>query len=150
MSIRFALFAACAIVFALARPAFADPLADGVAMLPGAVGDVRLGGTWERGERSGVFRIVIARAGAGGEPVTARLFVQWVADQDAGGAPAETTVEIVEFAELGVDIADYTSDSDADGLAVYIRTVDSVAAADRNYELYVFSPTDYRFDVATN
>ena len=131
-----------------AGPAAADPVAEGVAQIPGVVDEVRIGGTWSGGDRSGVYRIVVARSG--GDQVTARLFVQWVAFADDGGAMVTHSMEIPEFAALGVDIDDFTSESDSDGLAVFIRTVDPDGADDLAYELYVFSPTDYRFDVATN
>ena len=132
----------------LAAPAFADEIADGIAALPGAVEDVRIGGTWEKDGRSGAYRIVVAREGA--DAITARLFIQWIAYDDAGGAKLEETVEIKEFADLKLDIVDYTSDSDTDGLSVYLETVDPESDADESYELFVFSPTDYRLGPATN
>ena len=132
----------------LAAPAFADGIADGIAALPGAAEDVRIGGTWEKDGRSGAYRIVIAREGA--DAITARLFIQWIAYDDAGGAKLEETVEIKEFADLKLDIVDYTSDSDTDGLSVYLETVNPESDADESYELFVFSPTDYRLGPATN
>ena len=132
----------------LAAPAFADEIADGIAALPGAVEDVRIGGTWEKDGRSGAYRIVVAREGS--DAITARLFIQWIAYDDAGGAKLEETVEIKEFADLKLDIVDYTSDSDTDGLSVYLETVDPESDADESYELFVFSPTDYRLGPATN
>ena len=132
----------------LAAPAFADEIADGIAALPGAVEDVRIGGTWEKDGRSGAYRIVVAREGS--DAITARLFIQWIAYDDAGGAELEETVEIKEFADLKLDIVDYTSDSDTDGLSVYLETVNPESDADESYELFVFSPTDYRLGPATN
>ena len=132
----------------LAAPAFADGIADGIAALPGAAEDVRIGGTWEKDGRSGAYRIVVAREGS--DAITARLFIQWIAYDDAGGAKLEETVEIKEFADLKLDIVDYTSDSDTDGLSVYLETVNPESDADESYELFVFSPTDYRLGPATN
>jgi hypothetical protein len=132
----------------LSAPVFADELADGLAALPGAVEDVRIGGTWEKDGKSGAYRIVIAREGS--DTITARLFIQWIAYDDAGGAKLEETVEIKEFADLKLDIVDYTSDSDTDGLSVYLETVNPESDADESYELFVFSPTDYRLGPATN
>lgn len=132
----------------LAAPALADEISDGVAALPGAVEDVRIAGTWDRDGRSGAYRIVVARNGT--DAITARLFVQWVAYGDGGGAALSETIEIKELADLKVDVVDLTSDSDADGLTVYLQTLDPESDADENYELFVFSPTDYRFGLATN
>ncbi len=131
-----------------ATPAGADPVLDGIATLPGSVEDVRIGGTWDRDGTIGAYRIVIARTG--GENVTARMFVQWVVYQDDGGASVENTVEITEIADLKVDIVDFTSESDQDGLSVYIQTLDPNGNADENYELFVLSPTSHRFGPASN
>jgi hypothetical protein len=132
----------------VAGPVRADEVADGVAAIPGAVDEVRIGGTWAEGDDSGVYRIVITRSG--GDQVTARLFVQWVAYTDDGGAAVTNSIEIEEFAALNVDIDDFTSESDADGLSVFIRTIDPAGADDLAYELFVFSPSEYRFGPATN
>jgi len=132
----------------VAGPARADEVADGVAAIPGAVDEVRVGGTWADGDNSGIYRIVVTRSG--GDEVTARLFVQWVAYQGDGGATVQHSIEIKEFAALNVDIDDFTSESDADGLSVFIRTIDPNGPNDLAYELFVFSPTEYRFGPATN
>ena len=145
MSMRLALIAGFAIGAGLAR---ADPIADGVAAIPGVVEDVRVGGTWSDDGKSGTFRIVVTRGG--GDMVTARLFVQWVAFQDAGGATVDHSIEIVELAELQVDVDDFVSESDEDGLSVFIRTIDPSGTDDLTYELFVFSPDEYLFDLATN
>jgi hypothetical protein len=131
-----------------ASPVLADALSDGIATIPGGVEDVRIGGTWQSGGKSGVYRIVIARAG--GETITARLFVQWVAYRDAGDAALDNSMEINEVADQGLDIVDYVSESDADGLAVYLQTIDPADGTNEQYELYVFGPGDYRFGPATN
>lgn len=149
MSARLALVAGLAFAFLFAGPARADQIADGIAAIPGAVDEVRIGGTWADGDNnSGVYRIVVTRSG--GDEVTARLFVQWVAYDDDGGAAVQHSIEIKEFADLNVDIDDFSSESDADGLSVFIRTIDPNGTNDLAYELFVFSPTDYRFGPATN
>ena len=139
---------ASGILAGAATAAHADEVSDGIAGLPGTVEDVRIGGTWGEGERIGIYRIVVARTA--GEAVTARLFIQWVAYQDDGGALVENTVEIAELDELDIDIVDYTSEADAEGLSVYIQTLNPNDSADESYELFVFSPTDYRFGPASN
>jgi hypothetical protein len=133
---------------AFATPALADPLLDGIATLPGSVEDVRIGGTWERDGAIGAYRIVIARTG--GENVTARMFIQWVVYEDGGATSVENTIEISEIADLKVDVVDFTSESDQDGLSVYIQTLDPNGNADENYELFVFSPTKHTFGPASN
>lgn len=146
MSARLAL--AATLVIGFAGVAFADQVADGVAAIPGVVEEVRIGGTWERDGNSGIYRIVVTRSG--GDAVTARLFVQWVAYQDDGGAAVVDSVEIAEFGALGVDIDDFTSESDAEGLSMFVRTIDPNGSNDIAYELFVFSPTEYRFGPASN
>jgi hypothetical protein len=137
-----------AALLALAPPAFADPLFDGVAAVPGGIEDVRIGGTWEGEGKSGAYRILIARSG--GDSVTARLFIQWIAYQEDGGAIIDHTIEIKELADLKVDIVNYQSESDKDGLSVFIETIDPNGNQDDSYELHVVSPTEYRFGAASN
>jgi hypothetical protein len=133
---------------AIAGHALADDLTDGIAKLPGAVEEVRIAGTWDSGGNSGAYRVVIARSG--GDQVTARLFVQWIAYEDDGGATVKNTIEIKELADLKLDIVDFTSESDQDGLSVYIQTLNPNGSTDQNYELFVTSPTEYRFGPASN
>jgi len=134
---------------AFAAPAtLADELADGIAAMPGGVEDLRIGGTWQTGDKSGVYRIAIARSG--GNAVTARLFVQWLAYGDAGDATVEHSMEITEFDDLDLDIVDYVSESDPDGLSLYIESINPESATSEQFELFVFGPDDYRFGPATN
>lgn len=139
--LRIGLVAGLAVGAAL--PAYADAVFDGIAALPGAVEDVRVGGTWEKDGKSGAYRIVVARSGT--DQITARLFIQWVAYDDAGGASLEQTIEIGELAALKLDIVDFSSESDEEGLAVYIQTLNPTGDVDESYELFVISPTEYRF-----
>ena len=136
------------ISLAATPPATADQVLDGVATLPGSVEDVRVGGTWDRDGQSGVYRIVLARSG--GDGVTARLFIQWVVYQDDGSAAVQETLEIKEVAELRVDIVDFASESDQDGLSVFLQTLDPNGSEDLNYELHVLSPALYKFGPASN
>ncbi len=129
-------------------PALADAIADGVSLLPGAIDDVRVAGTWSRDGQSGVYRILIGRGG--GNDITARMFVQWVAYHSDGSATLLNTIEIPELAELEVDVIDYISESDQDGLTVYIQADNPAPGGDETFELFVFSPTEYRFEAATN
>ncbi len=144
----FALAAALLAGLAVAPPARADALLDGLATMPASVEDVRIAGTWDAGDKTGAYRVIIARSV--GEAVTARLFVQWIAYRDDGSTTVENTLEIKELADLKVDIVDYTSESDADGLSVFIQTLNPNGATDQNYELFVLSPSDYRFGPASN
>jgi hypothetical protein len=149
MSARIAIALSLAAGLALIRPAAAaDPVADGIAAMPAGIEDVRIGGTWEKDGKTGAYRIVIARSGA--DTVTARLFVQWVIIADDGSASVGTTVEIKEIADKKIDIVDYTSESDQDGLSVYIETIDPSGNGDQNYDLHVTSPTDYKFGPTSN
>ena len=148
MPMRLAAAICIAVGLTCISPALADTLSEGVATMPGGVEDVRIGGTWQDGNKSGVFRLVIVRTG--GNAVTARLFVQWVAYGDTGEATVEHSLEVAEFADLDLDIVDYVSESDPEGLSVYIETIDPEGAASEQYELFVFGPDDYRFGTATN
>jgi hypothetical protein len=145
------LFLATGLLVSLAGAEFAraDALTDGIAALPGSVEDVRIGGTWDNGGKSGSYRILVARA-VGGENVTARLFVQWIANNDDGTTTVENTIEIKELADLKVDVVDFTAESDTDGLSVFLQTLNPNGSTDANYELFIQSPTDYRFGPASN
>jgi hypothetical protein len=133
---------------AAAMPARADALFDGLAAIPGSVEDVRIAGTWDKGDKTGAYRVIIARTV--GEAVTARLFVQWIGYHDDGSATVDSTIEVKELADLKVDVVDYTSESDSDGLSVFIQTLNPNGNSDQNYELFVTSPTEYRFGPASN
>jgi hypothetical protein len=145
---RYALLLALAAFLPLSVPAAADPISDSVAALPGAIEEVKIAGTWQKGDKSGPYRIVISRSG--GDSVTARLFVQWIAYQEDGGATVDSTTEIKELADLKLDIVSFESESDEDGLAVYLETIDPNGDKDGSYELHVLSPAEYRFGPATN
>jgi len=145
---KYALITGFSVGVGLAGSAFADDLAESVKSLPGAVDDVRVSGTWESADRNGIYRVVIARTGL--EPVTARLFIQWVAYEPDGNAVVDQSVEIKELADLGLDIVDYETESDVDGLSVFLQTVDPKDGFDETYELHMFSPTEYIFGPATN
>lgn len=134
--------------FTFALPARADDVLDGIAKMPGGVEDVRIGGTWEKDGENGAYRVIIDRSG--GDKVTARLFVQWIAYHEGGEASVENTIEIKELADLKVDIVDYTSEADDQGLSVYIETLDPSGNTDSNYELVIKAPDDYRFGPTSN
>ena len=140
--------AAIAVTLALSLPVSADELLDGLKTLPGNVDDVRVGGTWDRDGKSGVYRVIVARSG--GDAITARLFIQWVAYEDDGSLTVQDTIEIQELDDLKVDIVDFTSESDNDGLSVFLQTLDPDGSADGNYELIVGSPTQHKFGPASN
>lgn len=151
MSFRLAIAVAMVVLAAglPVRSAGADELLDGLKTLPGSVEDVRVGGTWTRGGQSGVYRVIVSRTG--GDAIAARLFIQWVAFGEVGEATVTDTIEIPEFAALGVDIIDFTTESDSRALQVFIRTLDpNNTGGDLNYELVVNSPTQYRFRPASN
>ena len=128
--------------------AAADELSDGVKAIPGTVEIVEIGGTWARGGIAGQYRIIVTRTG--GDRVSARLFVQWLAYQEDGSAIVTDTIEINEFAELDVDVAALSPNSDDGGLEVFIETLDPNGREDKTFELFVISPTDYRFGPASN
>jgi hypothetical protein len=148
MSAKITTIPALALSLTLAAPAFADALSDGVAAIPGSVEDVQIAGTWQQEGKSGTYRVIVSRSG--GDEVTARLFVQWIAYGEAGESALENSMEITEFAPLNLDIVDITSESDADGLSLFIDTIDTSGSADEQYELHILGPNDYRFGPATN
>lgn len=129
-------------------PALADQVLDGIAAMPAGIEDVRIGGTWEKDGKNGAYRVVISRTG--GDSAVARLFVQWIEYPDGGEARVQNTVEIKELNDLKVDIVDYTSESDEEGLSVYIETIDPSGNADSNYELRITAPDEYRFGPTSN
>jgi hypothetical protein len=146
MSLRSLLLAL--VLFVGSATAHADAILDGLKTLPGNVEDVRVGGTWDEDGKNGIYRVIVSRSG--GDAVTARLFIQWVAYDDTGGATVQDTIEIKEMAGLKVDIVDFTSESDGDGLSVFLQTLNPNGESDQNYELFVTSPTQYKFGPASN
>ncbi|CAN5302399.1 hypothetical protein BH10PSE9_BH10PSE9_19850 [soil metagenome] len=145
---RLAIIGSFVLALAAAVPVRADEVLDGIAKMPGAVEDVRIGGTWESSGNTGAYRLVIARVG--GDTITARFFVQWIAYLEGGGAKVENTIEIKELADLKVDVIDFNSESDQSGLSVYLQTLNPNGGGDQTYELFVTSPTEYRFGPASN
>lgn len=123
----------------------ADALADAVAALPPAVEEVRLGGLWTDGDRSGTYRVIVTRSGE--QAVTARLFVQWIAHD--GGGKVDHSIEITELGALAVDITGVNAEPSDDGLALYIDTL-AADGTEQLYELFVQSPEEYRFGPASN
>jgi hypothetical protein len=119
----------------------ADALADAVATVPGEVEEIRFAGSWTEGDESGIYRIVLTRSGS---PIAARLFVQWIAVGNEGPRVAHS-IEIAELGALNIDVLDFSGETDADGLAVHIESVDGDA-----YELFVTKPDEYRFGRASN
>lgn len=145
---KYALITGFSVGLGLGGSAVADDVADEVKAMPGGVEDVSIGGSWQDGDRSGAYRLVVTRAGV--EKVTARLFVQWLAYGEAGEATVADSIEITELAELGVDIVNLSTEADADGLSLYVDTLGESGELGETYEIHVFSPTDYRFGTASN
>lgn len=125
----------------------ADAVADAVATMEASVQDVRIAGGWEQDGRKGVFRVVIARSGL---PQTARLFVQWIATGVDGSEALVRSVEIAEMEALKLDIADFVTESDPDGLSVFVEVIDPKADTDQSYELFLDHDGSYRFGPASN
>lgn len=128
--------------------ALAEETAEQIAAIPGSIEDVRIGGVWEQDGESGAYRILVTRHG--GERVTARMFVQWIAYGDTGEARVKDSIEIRELADLKLDIASYSSEADSDGLSVFVDTMDDAGEPEGSYEVHVFSPTEYLFGPASN
>ncbi|HET7715638.1 MAG TPA: hypothetical protein VFK86_08410 [Bauldia sp.] len=145
---KYALITGFSVGLGLGGSAVADDLAQQVAAIPGSIEDVSIGGSWQDGDRSGAYRLVVARSG--GEKITARLFVQWIAFGDTGEATVTDTIEIKELTDLGVDIMNLSSEADDDGLSVFVDTMNDTGDLGDSYELHVFSPTDYLFGPASN
>ena len=123
-------------------PALADDVSDGVAAMPAGVEEVYFEGSWAAEDKGGTYRVVVARSTV--KPITARIFVQWIA-LDTSGASVAQTVEVKEFADLKADAASVLADGDVDGLAVHIET-----AAGESFELFASAPGEYRFGRASN
>jgi len=130
-----------------ASPTLGDDVVDSVKAIASEVEDISIGGSWQDGDRGGAYRLVVTRSG--GEKTATRLFVQWIEYTETGATVAETT-EITEFAELSLDIMSLSSESEADGLSVFIETINDSGDLGDTYELHVFSPREYRFGPASN
>jgi hypothetical protein len=143
------LFLACfGAATAFAPPASADIVSDAISVMPGSVQEVRFAGSWQISGRNGAYRIVIARSD-GGAPAS-RLFIQWIAYGEPGGANLAASIEISEFAAGGLNILDYSAVSDAEGLSMYLEVFDPGRGGNEEYELFVFAPNEYRLGTATN
>ena len=131
-----------------ASTARADALTDAAANLAPSVQDVRLAGTWKKDSRKGVYRVIVARTPAPGS--TARLFVQWIAISVDGSQRVERSIEIAELAALKLDISNFVTETDPDGLSIFVEVVDAAKHTDQSYELFVEDDGTYRFGPASN
>ncbi len=139
---------AVGICLAPAAPARADALAEAAASLAPSVQDVRLAGTWEKDGRKGVYRVIVARTAAPGP--TARMFVQWIAIGVDGSQRVERSIEITELAALKLDVSDFVTEPDPDGLSVFVEVIDAAKDTDQSYELFIEDDGTYRFGPASN
>ena len=125
---RFALLRLCRRPRPLRDAARADPLLDGIGKVPGAIEDVRIGGTWEKGGRA---------ASTGGDHAERRRRRR--RGCSSSGSPIATTARPASTTRsrsrsstaLKVDIVDYTAESDQDGLSVYLETINPTATPSR-------------------
>lgn len=145
---KYALVTGFSVGLGLGGSALADDTADQVRAIPGGVEDVSIGGSWQDGDRTGAYRIVVTRGG--GERITARLFVQWIAYGDTGEATVADSIEIKELGDLGVDISNLSSETDDQGISVFVDTMSDAGAMGETYEVHIFSPDDYMFGPASN
>jgi hypothetical protein len=144
MTTKLTLFlSAFAVLIALSSaPSFADEVSDAVAAIPPGVEEIHFAGSWSAEDKGGTYRVVLVRSTA--KPITARIFVQWIA-LDTAGASIAQSVEIKEFADLHADAADIFAEGDTDGLAVHIES-----ASGDGFELFASAPGEYRFGRASN
>ena len=107
-----------------------------------------MGATRDRDGRSGVYRIVVEN----GDSAAAadRLFVQWRTQDNSGQETVENSIEISEIAAWGLDIVDYVSESDSEGLVLFIDVINPRTNFGEEYELFVFGPNEYRLGTSTN
>jgi hypothetical protein len=136
------LLAAALLVALSGAPAYADEVSDAVAAIPPGVEEIYFAGSWSAADKGGTYRVVVVRSTA--KPITARIFVQWIA-LDTSGASVAQSVEVKEFAELKADAADVFAEGDVDGLAVHIES-----ASGDGFELFASAPGEYRFDRSSN
>ena len=142
------LVAAGLVILPAASPARADQVADTIAALHPSVQDIRIAGPWEKDGRKGFYRIIVARSGT--PHPTARLFVQWVATGVDGSEQVERSIEVTEMQALKLDVADFTTEPDSDGLSVFVELVDPTHDTDQSYELLIDDDGSYRFGPASN
>ncbi len=145
---KYALVTGFSVGLGLGGSAVADEVPEQVRAISGSVEDVSIGGNWQDGDRTGAYRIVVTRGGL--DRITARLFVQWIAYGDAGEATVAESIEIKELGDLGVDIVNLSSESDDQGLSVFVDTMNGGEHGPETYEVHIFSPDDYMFGPASN
>ena len=129
-------------------PAVADTTAKNTAVTQEISHDIRFAGSWYRDGRAGVYRVVIEQGG--GATAADRLFIQWVSQDNRGELKVENTTEIREIAAWGLDIVDYVSQPDNDGLVLFLDVINTQTRFGDEYELFVLAPDDYRLGTPTN
>lgn len=142
-------FLACVVAAAVSfSPAVADTASNGAAGAHENIQDIRYAGSWNRDGRTGVYRVVIMQGN--GERAADRLFVQWISQDNGGELRVEDSIEINEIAAWGLDIVDYVSQSDSDGLVLFMDVVNPHTRFGEEYELFVMAPNEYRLGIPTN
>lgn len=146
--LKYAFLVCVAVATTFASPAFSDTISSGTAAMSDDFHDIRYSGTWNRDGRSGVYRIVVEN----GDSAAAadRLFVQWMTQDNSGQETVENSIEISEIAAWGLDIVDYVSESDSEGLVLFIDVINPRTNFGEEYELFVFGPNEYRLGTSTN
>ncbi len=149
MPLRFALILILTLAVPVAEPLkAADPLRPAIQAMPLEIEEVRLFGRWTLEERGGVFRGIVTRSGS--DPRTARLFLQWLAIDEEKKATLHATTEIIEFQELATNIVEFRHEQDPEGIVIFIDTIDSDDQNENTYELFLKTPEEYEFSLATN
>ncbi|MDY8110367.1 hypothetical protein U0C82_14590 [Fulvimarina sp. 2208YS6-2-32] len=129
--------------------------ADGVSAIVGTLSplieDVQVVGPWTEGDRTGVWRAVMARDPA--DPAKSHFFIQQIAPSPSGAEIARS-VRVEEVAALGGAVVGYSADQPTEGqensLTLFFEIVPSDGEISETYELNVQTDGSYAFGTATN
>ncbi len=125
-------------------PAATLPFADatGLSAIPPNVLFVRAAGFWQKDDKSGTARLILARIGpAGSHP---RLFVQWLTP-DAGGMKLVAQQEITEVVDWRLRINDLRLETTPYGAMTVFDATPLPSTVERRYYLEIGPPEETRF-----
>ncbi|MER0237914.1 hypothetical protein [Fulvimarina sp. MAC8] len=128
---------------------------DGVSQVVGTlsplVEDVQVVGPWQEGDRTGIWRAVMARDPA--DPAKSQFFIQQIAPSPTGAQIARS-IKVDEVAALGGAVVGYSADEPAEGqegsLTLFFEIVPLDGEIAETYELRVQPDGSYDFGFASN
>jgi len=118
--------------------------ATGLSLIPPNVLFVRSAGFWQKDEKSGLARLILARIGPAGS--TPRLFVQWLSPENQPGQMRLVAQqEITEVVDWRLRINDLRLETIPTGTMVTLEATPLPNPVERRYYLEIGGPEETRF-----